>query len=124
VGTICRRQHTHDVERIMRELAANRLRLHGFGVKTTGLARYADTLSSSDSMSWSFRGRHVPGCTPSHRTESNCVHFALNWYRQVRHALIQRTPHPDLGLPQQQIAEPRMWSGNQARDRSPGRCAV
>jgi hypothetical protein len=71
-----RHQHTIEVEQIMRTLAARRLRLHGFGVKTTGLSRYAEVLSSSDSMAWSFRGRHVPGCSPSHRTESNCLHFA------------------------------------------------
>jgi hypothetical protein len=64
-----RRQHTAEVEQIMRTLAARGLRLHGFGVKTTGLARYATVLASADSMAWSFRGRHVPGCSPSHRTE-------------------------------------------------------
>ncbi len=83
VGSVCRRQHTSEVEQIMRSLADRRLRLHGFGVKVTGLGRYADTLASTDSMAWSLRGRYVRGCSPSHRSESNCVHFALAWHARL-----------------------------------------
>jgi hypothetical protein len=92
VGSVCRRQHTAEVEQIMRTLAARGLRLHGFGVKTTGLARYATVLASADSMAWSFRGRHVPGCSPSHRTESNCLHFALAWHDRLLRALASAAP--------------------------------
>jgi len=84
---VCRRQSSADVERIMRAFATRDLNLHGFGIKITGLNRYAEALSSSDSMSWSRRGRYVPGCGPSHRTESNCLSFALNWYRQIQTTL-------------------------------------
>jgi len=87
VGTVCRRQHKADVERIMRAFAARNLRLHGFGIKIGGLSQYAEALSSSDSMAWSRRGRYVAGCTPSHRTESNCLRFALSWYRQIQATL-------------------------------------
>jgi len=92
VGSVCRRQHTAEVEQIMRTLAARGLRLHGFGVKTTGLSRYATTLASADSMAWSFRGRHVPGCSPSHRTESNCLRFALAWHDRLLRSLAPATP--------------------------------
>lgn len=91
VGSVCRRQHTTEVEEIMRTLAARGLRLHGFGVKTTGLGRYATSLASADSMAWSFRGRHVPGCSPSHRTESNCLHFALAWHDRLLRSLAPAT---------------------------------
>lgn len=87
VGTVCRRQSGADVERIMRAFATRNLNLHGFGIKLSGLNRYAEALASSDSMSWSRRGRYVPGCTPSHRTESNCLHFALSWYRRIQDTL-------------------------------------
>lgn len=87
VGSVCRRQHRAEVEQIMRSLAARGLRLHGFGIKTTGLARYATALASADSMAWSFRGRHVPGCTPSHRTEANCLRFALAWHDRLLRSL-------------------------------------
>lgn len=87
VGSVCRRQHTGEVEQIMRSLAATGLRLHGFGVKITGLARYAETLSSADSASWSLAGRHTTGCAPSHRSESNCVHFATAWHTKLLHTL-------------------------------------
>jgi hypothetical protein len=44
-------------------------------------------LTGERTMSWSMRGRYVPGCGPSHRTESNCLRFALSWYRQIRTTL-------------------------------------
>ncbi|SDM99522.1 hypothetical protein SAMN04488074_13125 [Lentzea albidocapillata subsp. violacea] len=84
VGSICRRQHTAEVERIVRSLATRGYRLHAFGAKVLGLRRYGDKIASSDSMSWSMRGRYVPGCTPSHRSESNCLTFALGWHRRVQ----------------------------------------
>jgi hypothetical protein len=83
VGSICRRQASGEVEQIVRSLAGRGLRLHTFGAKVLGLARYADAICSSDSLAWSFRGRHVPGCSPSHRSESNCVHFALAWHTRL-----------------------------------------
>ncbi|WP_442785104.1 deazapurine DNA modification protein DpdA family protein [Amycolatopsis sp. H20-H5] len=83
VGSICRRSHSGEVEQIVRSLAGRGLRLHTFGAKVLGLSRYADAVRSSDSLSWSFRGRHVPGCSPSHRSESNCVHFALAWHTRL-----------------------------------------
>jgi len=87
VRSVCRRQHSAHVERIMRSLHTRGLRLHGFGVKVTGLARYADTLASSDSAAWSYSGRYQPGCTPSHRTESNCLRYALDWHTRLRDSL-------------------------------------
>lgn len=86
VGTVCRRQHTGTVDRILSTLAETGLQLHGFGVKTTGLTRYADALSSADSLAWSYRARNAPppplaGC--SHRSCSNCLRFALAWREKV-----------------------------------------
>ncbi|MGQ0837561.1 deazapurine DNA modification protein DpdA family protein [Actinokineospora sp.] len=83
VGSVCRRQHTIEVEHIVRSLAARNLRLHTFGAKILGLSRFADVIASSDSASWSRRGRYVPGCSPSHATESNCPRFALDWYSRL-----------------------------------------
>ncbi|WP_233157893.1 deazapurine DNA modification protein DpdA family protein [Actinokineospora bangkokensis] len=89
VGSVCRRQHTTEVDTIARTLAARGYRLHLFGAKILGLTRYADTITSSDSMAWSYAGRYRPGCTPTHRTESNCLPWALTWYR---HVLTTTTP--------------------------------
>ncbi|WP_229694138.1 deazapurine DNA modification protein DpdA family protein [Lentzea pudingi] len=83
VGSVCRRQHTDEVEQILRSQAARGYRLHAFGAKVLGLARYADAIHSSNSLAWSLRGRHVPGCTPSHRSESNCLRFALQWHTRL-----------------------------------------
>jgi hypothetical protein len=89
VGSVCRRQHTAEVEHIVRSLSQREYHLHAFGVKVLGLVRYADVLASSDSASWSLRGRHTPGCTPTHRSESNCLHFALKWYARLTASLNQ-----------------------------------
>lgn len=87
VGSVCRRQHSGQVERIVRSLHARGLRLHCFGVKTTGLARYGDAIRSSDSAAWSFSGRYLPGCAPSHRSEANCLDYALSWHARLQHTL-------------------------------------
>jgi len=92
VGSVCRRQHTAEVEQIMRSLAARGYRLHAFGAKVLGLGRYADAISSSDSASWSLRGRYVPGCSPTHRSESNCLPFAMAWHARLLRSL--RTDEP------------------------------
>jgi hypothetical protein len=87
VGSVCRRQHTREVEQILRSLAARDYRLHAFGAKVLGLARYADAITSSDSAAWSLRGRHVAGCSPTHRSESNCLRFALAWHTRLTDTL-------------------------------------
>ncbi|MEU3628937.1 DUF7221 family queuine tRNA-ribosyltransferase-like protein [Amycolatopsis coloradensis] len=84
-----RRQHSGQVERIVRSLHARGLRLHCFGVKTTGLARYGDAIRSSDSAVWSYSSRYLPGCSPSHRSESNCLTYALAWHTRLQHTLRQ-----------------------------------
>jgi hypothetical protein len=55
-------------------------RLHAFGIKTLGLRRFADAITSSDPAAWSLHGRYVHGCSSSHRRESNCLRFALEWH--------------------------------------------
>jgi hypothetical protein len=87
-----RRQHTLEVERIVRSLSARGYKLHAFGAKVLGLARYADAIASSDFASWSLRGRHIPGCTSSHRSESNCLRFALAWHTKLLDSLPNGTP--------------------------------
>ncbi len=85
VGSICRRQHTAEVDAIVRSLARRGYRLHAFGAKTLGLARYAGTIVSSDSLAWSFAARWeppLPECH-GHRRCNNCVRFALRWRRKI-----------------------------------------
>nr|WP_236565663.1 MULTISPECIES: hypothetical protein [Nocardia] len=40
------------------------IRLHGLGVKTTGLSRYGALLSSADSMAWSYCAPRTPAAPP------------------------------------------------------------
>lgn len=88
LGTVCRRQHERPTAQIVRRLARDGLRLHGFGVKVSGLTgqwAYADALASCDSMAWSLSARWdanhgLPSCDPAvRRSCANCLHYALSW---------------------------------------------
>lgn len=84
IGSVCRRQATSEIGAIVSAVADRGIRLHGFGVKTKGLAQYGPELVSADSMAWSFRGRHVQGCGRGrHVTEANCMGFAADWRRHL-----------------------------------------
>ncbi|WP_443217073.1 hypothetical protein [Saccharothrix sp. CB00851] len=39
-----------------------------------------------------MRGRHVPGCTSTHRSESNCLRFAMDWHTRLLAALAPSAP--------------------------------
>ncbi|WP_279582162.1 deazapurine DNA modification protein DpdA family protein [Fodinicola feengrottensis] len=56
VGSVCRRQGTAEAAEVIATIrdAVPGVRLHGFGVKSTGLRRYGHELSSSDSLAWSM----------------------------------------------------------------------
>jgi hypothetical protein len=85
LGSVCRRQHTGAVARLIHVLASEfGLRLHGFGVKTTGLLRAGDALASADSMAWSLAARYsppLPGCP--HRRCTTCPYAALRWRKRL-----------------------------------------
>lgn len=83
LGSVCRRQATAEIAEIVAVFAERGIRLHAFGAKTLGLANIAGDVASSDSMGWSARGRHVAGCSHSHKTEANCLRFALAWRAHV-----------------------------------------
>ena len=84
------------------------LRLHGFGVKILGLARYGHLLASADSLAWSEdarrRGHPMPGCPPHrpgcpprcrahHANCANCLRYALHW-RAAKVLAAASTSHP------------------------------
>jgi hypothetical protein len=85
VGSVCRRQATADIERLFASLSGYGLRMHGFGVKTAGVARYGQHLASADSMAWCVAAGHnggpLPGC--DHQSCSNCPIFAARWRQRV-----------------------------------------
>jgi hypothetical protein len=82
LGSVCRRQGTDEIGRIVTVLADQYgLKLHGFGVKLGGVAKYGSALTSSDSMAWSADGRRRAGCAHGRpvKSEANCIHYALEW---------------------------------------------
>lgn len=90
IGTVCRRQHTQEIDDIVSALARTGLRLHGFGVKLTGLKAFAPYLASADSLAWSYNARRNPpmdGCT--HVSCSNCIRWATRWREGVVKVLNQ-----------------------------------
>lgn len=86
VGSVCRRQHTDEAVEIFKTLHSHGLRLHGFGLKLTGLRKAAQYLRSADSLAWSYGARRaktrLPGC--KHRGAcGNCMAYALSWRDKV-----------------------------------------
>jgi hypothetical protein len=112
VGSICRRQATAEAEAIVNLLHEQHglRRLHTYGVKTRGLARFADRITSSDSLAWSMAARHsppLPGCT--HRGHcGNCRRFALRWRAALLHKYPPAAAPPRRSpVPHDQSAAPR-----------------
>ena len=100
LGSVCRRQSTDEIGAIVSTLHGMGLRLHGFGVKRAGLARYGHMLASADSLAWSYTARvervKLPEC--DHKGWcNNCLAYAVAWREEVLESL--RTPKQlDLAL--------------------------
>jgi hypothetical protein len=102
LGSVCRRQCTGQIAVIVAALAARGLRLHGFGIKTSGLGRYGHLLASADSMAWSYAARRapaLPGCT-GHRNCANCLAYATSWRTRLLAAATARHWQPSLFDPE------------------------
>lgn len=97
LGSVCRRQGTGKIAAIVEALSAQRIRLHGFGVKTAGLGSYGRQLVSADSLAWSYQGKYRPGCRAGHRTEANCARWAHEWRLGVISAADSRPLRPTPG---------------------------
>lgn len=86
VGTVCRRQKTHEGAAIFKLLSWMGLRLHGFGVKSSGLRLARQFLKSSDSLAWSYAARRNPAPCPDggkHKNCANCLGYALRWRQRI-----------------------------------------
>ena len=89
LGSVCRRQNTNDIERIVKYFHSKDIKLHGFGVKISGMKRYGEMLESSDSLAWSFGARYSKRhCTthklnPTTKNCANCLEYALEWRQKV-----------------------------------------
>jgi hypothetical protein len=85
IGSICRRQASSEIAKIVRSVSALGINLHTFGVKEGGLKSFVREVTSSDSMAWSATARRsrirLLGCT--HRNCANCILFALQWRQQL-----------------------------------------
>jgi hypothetical protein len=94
LGSVCRRQNTQEVERIVEALQP--IRLHAFGVKLGGLERVAGLIESADSMAWSYEARRrppLPGCS-AHLNCANCPRWALRWREKVMVRVADYQPRP------------------------------
>jgi hypothetical protein len=83
IGSVCRRQGTEEIGRLVATLG-QRYPLHGFGVKTLGLASYGEHLASADSLAWSYAARRsAPIAGHTHKSCSNCLPYATAWRARV-----------------------------------------
>ena len=90
VGSVCRRQSTDEIGKIMKALSSKGLNLHGFGVKKGGIKKYGDHLVSSDSLAWSYNARYskkrCSSCIDREKPPKNCANcldFALEWRERI-----------------------------------------
>lgn len=84
IGSICRRQAMGEAVHIVRTVAEQGIRLHGFGFKQAGIAAAWPWLVSADSMAWSYTARaSKQRCSESRKSCSNCKHAALAWHRRT-----------------------------------------
>lgn len=84
IGTVCRRQQTTSAQANITILKQSGIKLHGFGLKTTGLLAVGQHLTSADSLAWSLNARkNAPllGCT--HKKCNNCLLYALEWRKDL-----------------------------------------
>jgi len=87
LGSVCRRQATSEITAIVETMWSRGVRrMHGFGVKTSGLREYGHLLVSADSQAWSSSARkrqyRRPGCTHPNDCR-NCLTWALEWREGV-----------------------------------------
>ncbi len=85
VGSVCRRQHTGGIGGLFRLLHRAGLKLHGFGLKVTGLPTLSPFCESADSLAWSYAARRrppLPGCV-GHKNCANCRTYALQWRERL-----------------------------------------
>lgn len=93
VGSVCRRSRTDEIAEIFGALGELGLPLHGFGVKTSGLAKYGRWLETADSMAWSYAARWeppAPQCEGIRKSCANCLHAALEWRERVLAVIAKR----------------------------------
>lgn len=84
LGSVCRRQATKDICGLVSSMWGLGLQLHGFGVKTNGVAQYGQMLKSADSLAWSFGGRRIRPCPEGPNVScANCKHHAMKWRDNV-----------------------------------------
>lgn len=101
LGSVCRRSNTDEITRIVSELYGLGLKLHGFGVKTTGIENYGHMLLSADSMAWSFDARMagrrgIKLCDVEHpRGGKNCANCPA-YARQWRDRIVSRISAPPI----------------------------
>lgn len=85
IGSVCRRQGTDEIWNILHRIVTMyKLKLHGFGVKTNGLEKYKNLLTSADSMAWSVEARRsppLPLC--DHSNCANCYDYAKMWHKRI-----------------------------------------
>ena len=86
IGSVCKRQNTHEIGKIVKSFFDEGISIHGFGVKKQGIEKYGKYLKSSDSLAWSYNARFLKikmqSC--SHKGNcANCLDYALKWRKSI-----------------------------------------
>lgn len=110
IGSVCRRQRDSEIIGVVAAVARLGVRLHGFGVKLSGLPVLRHYLFSSDSMAWCYtawrNGTLLPECQAEiamglARSKKNCAHcerYALRWREKALRAIRGEPMGPPVGM--------------------------
>lgn len=92
IGSICRREGTLEIRKIVHAIAQLGIPLHCFGMKEGGLTNLADEIASADSMAWSAGARrgNIKIIGHKHRTCANCIGYALHWREKMLQRVARR----------------------------------
>jgi len=91
VGSVCRRQKTDEIGKIIKGISSKGIKIHGFGIKSGGIKKYGQWLESSDSLAWSYGARYskkrCKKCSlidkPTSKNCANCLFYALEWREKI-----------------------------------------
>lgn len=90
LGSVVYRETTSMVAATADRLAADGIRLHGFGIKARGLLKCAHSLVSADSHAWAMTAHFHPAMPGhAHKKCKNCLTYALAWRDRVLRAIAQ-----------------------------------
>jgi hypothetical protein len=107
VGSVCRHQSPTRAGTVLACQQDARAKRHSLVFKTRRLTLAQDSLTSADSLAWSYTARRKPPpeCVGRHEHCGNCMRAGLRWSHRVTRELLGR----DVPRPRERAAQGRLF---------------